>query len=882
MRLLTIVHLRLRSLFRPARVESDLDEEVRYHLERLVDEGIAAGMSRTAARFAALRSMGGTEQRKEECRDMRGLNPIHHFIYDLRFAIRQLWKSPEFTATAVLMLALGMCSSIAIFGFVDAALIKPLPYRNPERLLAVFEKIDPWCARCNLSWFDYLDWKKQNSTLASLDVYQERGYTMTNSSGAQPVHGARVSDGFFQTLGVAPVLGRDFYRGEDQPGAARTVILSYAAWRTQFAGQSNVIGRTVVLNRIPRVIVGVLPRDFHFAPAGLADFWTPFAVESECDGRRSCHSLYGVGRLKDGVTAEAALANLISIAKALEQQYPGSNRNQGANTAALTDVVTGDIRPVLLVLMAGAALLLLIAIVDVTGLLLVRSENRRREFALRVALGASSNRLLGQFVAEALALVLAGASLGLIASHWTIRLLKGLLSEDMLARMPFLGAMGWNWRIGVFALAIAALAAVAFALAPSFRLRTPDVREGLAEGTRGSGGVWSRLGSKLVAVELATAVVLLVGAGLLSKSLSNLLHVNLGLQPDHLVTIDVAAPNATYAPEGRSAALARRVLEGAGSLPGVRSAGLSADGAPLSHNGNTNWIRILGRPWHGEHIDVPQREVSPAYFSTLGAKLARGRYFDDGDDRSKPGVAIINQAFARKHFPGEDPIGKRISQADAAAIPIEIVGLVEDLREGPLNDAIPAILYRPYSQDPETYFTLIVRTAPDEHALLPTLQGMVRDIDPEIVTLHGMTMTDRIERSQFAWIQRSMAWLAVAFAGMAMVLALIGLYGVIAYSVSRRTREIGVRIALGAEPRVVHRMILREAAWLSGLGIAAGLMLTAIAAGFLRKLLFGVSPWDPATMAVIAGLLAITSLLASSIPARRAAAVDPVEALRAE
>ena len=863
-------------------MEGDLDEELRYHLERLVDENISAGLSRDKARLAALRSMGGMQQRKEECRDMRGMNPIHNFIHDIRFAFRQLRKRPEFTVTAVLMIALGICSSTAIFGFVDAALIKPLPYRNPERLLGVFEKIDPWCPRCNLSWPDYLDWKKQNSTLASLDVFQQQGHTMTNSSGAMPVRGARVSDGFFRTLGVTPVLGRDFYPGEDQPAAARTVILSYAAWQTQFGGQSTVLGRTVVLDRIPRVIVGVLSKDFHFAPAGLAAFWTPFAPQSECDLRRSCHGLYGVGRLKDGVTMDAALANLVSIAKALEQQYPDSNRNQGANVAALAEVITGDIRPVLLVLMAGAFLLLFIAMVDVTGLLLVRSENRKREFALRMALGASSNRLLGQFVTEALVLVLIGASLGLTGSHWTIRLLSRLLSEDMLARMPFLIGIGWNWRSGSFVFAAAALAAMMFAIAPGFRLRAPGVREGLAEGARASGGVWRRLGSKLVALELATAVVLLVGAGLLSKSLDRLLHVNLGLQPDHLVTIDVAAPDAAYAPQAQSVGLARRLLEAAGSLPGVRSAGLSVNGAPLSHNGNTNWIRILGRPWNGEHIELPERDVSPAYFSVLGARLARGRYFDDGDDRSKPGVAIINQAFARKYFPDEDPIGKRIGQASVAPPPVEIVGLVEDIREGPLNEEIPPVLYRPYNQNPDTYFTLIVRAAQDEHPLLPALRGMVRAIDPEIVTLRGMTMGDRIERSPLAWMQRSTAWLAAGFAGMALVMALTGLYGVIAYSVSQRTREIGVRIAMGAEPRVVHRMILREAAWLSGVGIAAGLILAALAASFLRKLLFGVSPWDPATMAVIGALLVITSLLASFIPARRAAAVDPVEALRSE
>jgi predicted permease len=882
MRFASIIRLRLRSLFLRRQVETDLDEEFRYHLEREIDENIAAGMSREEARRSALRAIGGLEQRKEDCRDMRGLNPLDHIVNDVRFAVRQLLKNPEFAGTAIVMLALGMCSSTAIFAFVDAALIKPLPYEKPERLLGIFEKIDPWCDRCNLSWLDYLDWKKQNATLASLDVFQERGSTMTGPAGAVPVHAVRVSDGFFRTLGVAPVLGRDFYRGEDQPAAARSVILSYATWQRQFGGQPNVFGQTVVLDRVPRVIVGVLPKDFHFAPVGFAEFWTPFQAETECDLRRSCHSLRGVGRLKDGVSAAAVLANLISIAKALEKVHPDSNRNQGANVAALGDVIAGDIKPVLLVLMAGAALLLLIAIVDVAGLVLVRSENRKRELALRMALGASSIRLLSQFVTEALVLVLAGSALSLVASHWMIRLLRGLLSEDILARMPFLAGLGWNWRLAAFAFAISVLSAAIFVIATGLRLRLPEIRGGLAEGARASGGVWRKLGSKLVVLELATAVVLLVGAGLLSKSLYNLLHVSLGLQPDHLITIDVAAPNASYAKEEQSVALTRNLLELVSHLPGVRSAGLSADGTPLSHNGNTNWIRILGRPWNGGHIEVPQREVSTAYFSALGAKLAQGRYFDDNEDASKPQVAVINQAFARKYFPNDNPIGKQIGQASATPTPVEIVGLVEDVREGPLNDEIPPVLYRPYNQNPDTYFSLIVRTSQNEGSLLPALGRIVRQLDPEIVTLHGMTMRERMEDSPSSYIQRSAAWLTAGFAGLALLLALVGLYGVIAYSVSRRTREIGVRVALGAESRMVYQMILREAAWLSGIGIALGCLSAVLAAGFLRKLLFRVSPWDPVTMAAIAGLLALASLIASLIPARRAASVNPVEALRAE
>jgi predicted permease len=882
MRLGQILHLRLRSLFRRRRVEDELDEELRYHVEREMEEAVAAGLSREEARLSALRSMGGLEQSKEECRDMRGLNLVDSVVNDLRFALRQLRKNPAFTSTAVLMLALGLCSSLAIFAFVDAALIKPLPYRDPSRLVGVYERIDPWCVRCNLSWPDYLDWKQQNSSFSSLDVYGGRGYSMTTASGPVPVRGARVSDGFFRTLGVAPVLGRDFYPGEDQPAAARTVILSYGAWQTRYGGANDVLGRAVVLNGTASVVVGVLPKDFHFAMVGPADYWLPFHPESECDLRRSCHGIYGVARLKDGVSPEAARANVVSIAQQLEKLHPDTNRNQGGNVVSLSQSIVGNLKPILLVLMAGAILLLLIATVDVVGLVLVRSENRKREMAVRAALGASSGRLWSQFLTEAVLLVSTGVGLGVAASHWTIRLLMRLLSEDMLARMPFLAGLGWNWRLGAFAAAVAILSAGLLAIVPSLRLRSPEIRAGLAEGGRGTRGAWRNLGAKLVVVEIATAVVLLVGAGLLGRSLYNLLHVSLGLEPDHLVTLDVSAPNASYGKDPQAIALARQLLERTAGLPGVRSAGLAANGAPLSHNGNTTWIRVLGRPWDGSHIDIPQRNVSPAYFTTLGAKLAGGRYFTETDGQSRPSVAIVNRAFVRKYFPNEDPLGKQVGRAEPAPKPVEIVGVIEDVREGPLDVEIPPVLYRPYEQDPDNYFTLAVRTSQDEGSILPALSRMVRQIDPQIITLGGMTMTTRVEQSSSAWLHRSTAGLTGGFAALALLLALVGLYGVIAYSVGQRTREIGVRMALGAETRAVYWMILKEAAWLSGIGIGAGLLLGAAASALLRELLFGVGPWDPVIMAAIAAVLAVATLIASFVPARRAASVDPVEALRAD
>jgi predicted permease len=771
---------------------------------------------------------------------------------------------------------------VAIFAFVDAALLKPLPYRNPGRLVGVFESI-PMFPQSNLSYADYLDWKKRNEVFSSLDAYGGRGFMLSTPAGPQVAHGARVTDGFFRTLGVTPALGRDFAAADDVPAAPHTALLSYAAWQHRYGGKRDVLGQVVTLNGESTVIIGVLPREFHFAPVGQAEFWVAYQASSECDLRRSCHGLYGVARLKDGVSLQTALANVKSIAKQLERQYPDTNRDQGAALAMLAEGIVGDIRPILLVLLSGAGLLLLIAGVNVAGLLLVRSESRKREIAVRTALGASSGRLISQFVTEALVLVVAGTGLGLASAHWAIQLLRSLISEDMMARMPFLLDLGLNGHVMAVAGTVALLAALLLSLPPSLRIWTSAVRGGLAEASRGSAGTtWRRLGSKLVVLELATAMVLLAGAGLLGKSLYLLLHVGIGLRPDHLVTMDVAAPKAGYAKDEQAIALVRQIVSKAETLPGVESVGVATNGIPLGGNGNTTWFRVLGRPWHGEHNEVPERDVSAAYFLTLGSRLLRGRYFNDAEDGSKPHVAIVNQAFAKRYFPGEDPLGKQLSYLTPTPVPIEVVGIVGDIREGPLDSAIPPVLYIPFNQNTDYYFSLVVRTSQDERPLLPALTATIHRIDPGILTVGGMAMNDRINSSQSAYLHRSLAWLVGGFAALALLLGVVGLYGVIAYSVSQRSREIGIRMALGAQPRSVYRLILSEAGWLTAMGIGMGMAGSVAAASLMRGLLFGVRSWDVATLAAVAAVLGIAALTASFIPARRAASVNPVEALRSE
>jgi macrolide transport system ATP-binding/permease protein len=807
---------------------------------------------------------------------------LENLLHDVRFAIRQLRKNLGFTSTAIVMLALGMCASVAIFAFVDATLVKPLPYQSPSRLVGVFESI-PLFRQSNLSYPDYLDWKKLNSVFSSLDVYQRNGFLLSTPAGAQPVRGVRISDGFFRTLGISPVLGRDFYTGEDLPGVQRTVLLSYAGWQRMYGGKRDVLGRAVILDGDPNIIIGVLPREFHFAPAEPAEFWTALHASGSCDVRRSCHGLYGVGRLKDGVSIRTALANVTSIAKQLEKQYPDSNRSQGAAVASLSDVIVGNVRPLLLVLLSGAGLLLLIATVNVASLLMVRSESRRREIAVRSSLGASPARIIRQFVTEGLVLVATGSVLGLAFASWAMQLLARLVPADMMARMPFWHGLGLNARVLAFAGMISLLAAVLFSITPTLHLSMSEAHEGLAEGSRGSAGnTWRRLGSRLVVVELATAMVLLVGAGLLGKSLYRLLRVDIGLRPDRLVTLQIAAPDSGYARGQQAMALERQIVSRIENLPGVESVGVSHLGLPLDGNGNTSWFRVMGRPWHGEHNEAPERDVSSGYFTALGAKLVRGRYFTEGEDASKPRVVIVNQALARQYFAGEDPIGKQLSYTTNPPKPMEIVGIVEDIKEGPLDIATPPVLYIPFNQSASNDFGVVVRTSQAEQSLLPKLAAIIREIDPGIVTYAGATMRDRIQNSPSAYLHRSSAWLVGGFAVLALLLGVVGLYGVIAYSVNQRTREIGVRMALGAQRSSVYGLILKEAGWLTAVGIVIGLMCSVAAATLMRGLLFEVHSWDVPTLAAVATVLGVSALLASYIPAHRAASVNPVEALRAE
>jgi macrolide transport system ATP-binding/permease protein len=877
------LHRFLNKLFffaRRKKFDADLAEEMAYHRELKQHDLQSAGLDKNEARYATNREFGNATVLKEQSRDVVAFW-FETTLQDFRFSLRQLRKNLGFTVTAILMLALGMAASVAIFAFVDAALLKPLPYKDPNHLVGVFERV-PLFQYSNLSVPDYLDWKKRNVSFTSLEVFRGNSVMLQGPEGVEATTSGRVSDGFFRVLGVAPILGRDFAAGEDLISAPRTAMLSYSAWQKRYASDPHVIGKSVTLDGNPTVIIGVLPREFHFIPVEPAEFWLTLHPEGQCDLRRSCHGIYGVGRLKDGVTIQQALADTKSIAAQLEKEYPDSNRGQGANVVPLSQYIVGDIRPILVMLLAGAGLLLAISAINIASLLLVRTESRRRELAVRGALGASPSRLIRQFVTEAFVLVSTGAILGTIAAFWTTRLLAHLVPDDLLAHMAFWEHLTFSPRVFAFAAFIAVFAAILFSLTPTVRTNMPEMREGLAEGSRGSAGnAWRRIGSKLVVLELATAVILLVIAGLLGKSLYRLLHVDVGFQPDHIATLFVAAPNATYSKPEQAIALHRLLLDKLHQVPGVKAVGVSS-ALPIDGWGNTTWFRVIGRPWNGEHEEVAERDVSTEYFSALGAKLVRGRIFNDTDQKSAPQVAVINRAFEKKYFPDEDALTKQISFLSTPPAPIQIVGVMEDIKEGQLDSGTQPALYFPFLQTPDNYFMLAVRTSQAETSVIPMLAAAIRQIDPAIAATRGASMDDLIKNSPMAYIHRSSAWLVAGFAGLALLLSVVGLYGVIAYSVSQRTREIGVRMALGAQQSSVYRLILGEAGRLTTLGVLIGLACAVGAAAAMQALLFGVRSWDIPTLAAVAIILSAAALLASYIPARRAASVDPVVALRAE
>jgi macrolide transport system ATP-binding/permease protein len=804
---------------------------------------------------------------------------LENLLRDVRFSVRQLAKNRGFSFTAIIVFALGIAVSTAIFAFVDAALIKPLPYRESSRLVGVYESI-PVGDRYHISDGDYHDFKELTRSFASIDIYERSNFALKNAAGTQQEPGARVSDGFFRTLGVVPMLGRDFSAGEDKSSAEDTVLLSYSMWQKRFGSDHGVVGQTTTLDGRPYLVIGVLPATFHFSPVEPAGFWA--TTHGDCTGiySRSCHRYYGVGRLQDGVSVDAAKADLSQLLKQIERRFPKENRDRGAVVFPLSRVILGDVRPILIALLGGAALLLLIGVLNVSSLVLIRAESRRREIAVRGALGATRLRLVRQFTAEGLVLAVAGCGLGLFLGFEAIHILTRLLPSSAAESMPYFLQVRLTPHVLLFATAMAMLGWGLFAASPSFQLLASDLQAGITDGGRGAAGrSWRRMGRGLVVVELAVAMVLLVSAGLLGQSFYRLLHVDIGIAPDHLATLHVVKPGETK--DENLVLLEKQIRDRMKQLPGVTSVGISqqlvvGDGDQIAH------FHVFGRTYLGEEDEANERVASVGFFETLKASLTRGRYFSEIDDSSRPHVAIINQTMAWQAFGGDDPIGKRVVNQYDTDNPLEVVGVIRDIREGPLNANARAAVYTPFQQKAISDFYVTVRTVQPEETVLHSMTAAVRQLDTDLIAEGEETMSDRIGDSQAAYLHRSAASLVAAFAGLALLLGTVGLYGVISYSVGQRTREIGIRMALGAQRGSIYSLVMGEATWLAAVGVVMGTCCSLAASLLLRSMLFGVTPWDLRTIASVALVLAAAGLLASYVPSRRAASINPTEALRAE
>jgi len=885
------VRLRLRSLFRRRRVEGELDAELLFHLDQQMEENIVAGMGPDEARRAALRAIGDLTQHQEECRDMRGVNWIENLLQDLRYSMRTLRQTPGFAAVAILTLALGIGSNTAIFSVVQAALLRPLPYAQPDRLITLAEVRsqnlpDPLAmGTWNASYPDFLDWRGQSKTFESLAGFNGDGVTLRGAGEPESVFAVQVTPNFFSTLGVRPQFGRDFNAGEDEESGPHVAILMHSFWKSRFRGDPAVVGRSIQLDANSVTVVGVLPREFEFAPRGNVQLWVPLHIGGAMETRRNLRWIRVVGRLARGATLAQAEAEMGLINTRLAAAYPNENGATTVIVAALSDRIVGKLRPLVLALFAAVGFVLLIACANVATLLMARSTQRRREFAVRAALGAGRGRLTAQLLCESLMLASAGAALGLAVARYGTRLLIVAIPDSRLSSMPFLRDAHADPAVLAFLLATTIVTGVAFGLAPLLEISNFNLGETLQDESRGSSaGVRTRLRQALVIAEIAFSLVLLVGAGLMVKSLGMLLSRNPGFNTQRLLAFSVFLQSANYPQASDMIRFDRDFRDRIRAIPGVIGV-TSTSVVPLTGGGNTIRFVVEGRPTPpGQDSESNIRTISADYFSLMGIPLLAGRFFNDTDETaSGPRRVIVNQAWIKRNLPGENPIGKRVRFTNSPTQPFrEIVGVVGDNADTGLDSSNEPSLFTPALQSMSPFLTYLVRTAGEPLGAVGAVRAGLASVDSQLLLIQPTSMEQIISQSPSVFLRRYPSFLIGSFAVLALILAMIGLYGLISYSVSQRTREVGIRIALGAQPRDVIRLVVGEGARLTLMGIAAGVLAALGLTRLMRSLLFGVSAVDPLTFAAVALLLAVVAITASYIPARRAVRTSPINALRCE
>lgn len=815
-------------------------------------------------------------------------------LQDLRYSLRTLIKRPGFTFVAVIALGLGIGANTAIFSVINAVLLRPLPFKEPDRLVNVWETRPQRGAMQHVvAYANFADWRDQNDVFDGIAAYYLSDFTLTDGENPERLKCGIVSAELFPLLGAQPLVGRAFFPEDDKPGAPLTVILSHKVWKQKYNADPGIIDSGITLNGKSYTVIGIMPEGFQFPVRNdSVDIWTTFAKDLTPVAGKSIaenrveHFIRVIARLKPGVTIQHAQATIETIATGLAEKYPKTNANWGASVSSTLEDLVGVVRPKLLLLMGAVGCVLLIACANVSSLLLARATTRHKEMAVRSALGASRMRIIRQLLTESVVLAIAGGLLGLLIALLGTPQLVALGGDDL----PRATHIDIDMRVLAFTLLVSILTSVLFGLIPSIQSSKTDVNEALKEGGRGigDGARRNRLRGILVTVEVAIAVVLLVGAGLLLQSLWRLQRVDTGLVTNNVMTMEVGLPTATYKAQ-QQAGFFSQLQERLSALPGVESAS-AVYPIPLSTSRISILFDIEGRPAPpGERPSADFRLVSRDYFRTMGIRLIKGRDFDERDKPDTPGAVVVNEFFADKFFPGEDPIGKRVRpnlSFEPGKEPTwrEVVGVVNNVRHRGQNKDFTPEYYVLHEQMPFNYMILALKTTGAPHGIVSAVRNEVRALDKDLTIYNIRSMDEYLSRSVAQ--PRLIATLLAIFAGLALSLTAIGLYGVISYSVAQRTHEIGVRMALGAKPADVVRLVVKQVMLLAVIGIVIGLVGTFILARFLASvidvMLFGIGSRDPLTLAAIALIIAGVALAACFIPARRATRVDPMVALRYE
>jgi len=883
---------RLRGMLKRDRLDHDLDDELRSHVEMRAADNLAAGMSPEQANYEAQKRFGNTALLKEDTREVDVIAWLDETARDFLHALRMLRRSPGFTVVAVLTLALGIGANTAIFSVINSVLLRPLPYHDPDKLVMVWESNSQHANLHNtVSPPNFLDWQSRNTVFSSMSFIFDERDNLTGNGDPEEVVVQDISTNFFSLLGINPLLGPGFTPENGQPGHNNVVILSYGLWKGRFAGDPAIVGKSVLLNGHPQTVVGVAPRDFNWFikdgshTGAKPQMWSPFVFpQAFHDHKQIGRFMTVAARLQSGVTTSLAQTQMSAIAARLEQEDPDFDGHWGVNVVSLRDQISGDLRPALLILFGAVAFVLLIACANVSSLLLARAASREREMAIRTAIGASRWRIARQLLMESLLLALIGGGIGVALAVWGTNALLAASPKNLLD----LRYVSMDLRVLTFTVAATLLAGLLFGFLPSYISAHSRISETLKEGGRGSSSASRRSFGRnaFVVAQLGLALVLLCGSGLLIRSFVRLIGVDPGFDTGRMLTFKIALPGSKYSADQLCITFFQQLLARISAVPGVRSASMESF-PPLTGLGAATGVHLLSQPSLALS-DLPVanvRVVGPDYFGTMSIPLRAGRLFNAQELAQEKHVTIINQAFADKYLRGVNPLGQKAviymkSDAEAENQPSEVIGVVGDVRQIGLDTAPEPTVYWPHAELVMSAMTILVRTSNDPLALLSTIRNQLQQLDPELPMAAVVTMdqllADSLSRSRFTML------LLGIFAVVALVLAAVGIYGLIAYSVTQRTQELGIRIALGAQRRDVLRLVLAQGTRLTLLGVAIGVLAALALSRLLGTLLFGVSATDPLTFAGVAGLLAVVALLACFIPARRATRVDPMVALRNE